>query len=99
VNDELIQLRARVEQAQYFLLNLLAVIHRDGGHHTIDVGLEQSYLDATTKWYTQLTLTDDLAQALRDNQEIYGGRWSELDTKSVVNVLERYESTKGARTK
>ena len=27
-------------------MDLLAVIHRDGGHHTSDVGVEQSVLDA-----------------------------------------------------
>jgi hypothetical protein len=31
------------------LLSLLAVIHRDGGHHTADVGLEQSVKDAMEK--------------------------------------------------
>jgi hypothetical protein len=32
------------------LLNLLAIIHRDGGHHTAEVGLEQSVKDAHERW-------------------------------------------------
>jgi len=28
------------------LLNLLALIHRDGGHHTMQAGIEQSVTDA-----------------------------------------------------
>jgi hypothetical protein len=31
---------------EQLLLNLLAVIHRDGGHHTSEVGVEQSVEDA-----------------------------------------------------
>lgn len=33
------------------LRNLLAIIHRDGGHHTEAVGIAQSCRDAATKWY------------------------------------------------
>lgn len=32
------------------LLDLLAIIHRDGGHHTAEVGLEQSVKDAHERW-------------------------------------------------
>ena len=32
------------------LLNLLAIIHRDGGHHTSEVGIEQSVKDAHEVW-------------------------------------------------
>ena len=31
------------------LSNLLAIIHRDGGHHTAEVGLEQSVKDAVDR--------------------------------------------------
>lgn len=34
------------DNAMEMLGNLLAVIHRDGGHHTTEVGLEQSIEDA-----------------------------------------------------
>lgn len=33
------------------LLNLLAVIHRDGGHHVEEVGLEQACEDAQAEYY------------------------------------------------
>lgn len=32
------------------LLDLLAIIHRDGGHHTAEVGLDQSVKDAHERW-------------------------------------------------
>lgn len=35
-----------IANLEYKLLNLLARIHRDGGHHTGKVGLEQSCKDA-----------------------------------------------------
>jgi hypothetical protein len=33
------------------LRDLLAVIHRDGGHHTDEVGLSRSFEDAVTEVY------------------------------------------------
>ena len=33
------------------LLDLLAVLHRDGGQHTDRVGVRQSVVDAITKWH------------------------------------------------
>ena len=33
-------------RSEALLSDLLAVIHRDGGHHTSDVGLERSVADA-----------------------------------------------------
>ncbi|CAB4173791.1 hypothetical protein UFOVP1138_21 [uncultured Caudovirales phage] len=38
-------------KAQEMLLSLLAIIHRDGGHHTGDVGIEQSVNDAYDEIY------------------------------------------------
>lgn len=38
------------------LLDLLAIIHRDGGHHTEDVGVEQSVEDAHQIWCDLQTL-------------------------------------------
>jgi hypothetical protein len=34
----------------YHLHNLLAIIHRDGGQHTQEVGVEQSVKDAHQVW-------------------------------------------------
>lgn len=39
-------------------LNLLAVIHRDGGHHTGDVGFTQSCDDARAAWYALMTMIE-----------------------------------------
>lgn len=50
-------LRASKEQVLGSLLNLLAVIHRDGGHHTAKVGLGASVADATA---LVLSLRSDL---------------------------------------
>jgi hypothetical protein len=41
---------ARAETAVRDLKNLLAIIHRDGGHHTGDVGVSQSVADAHASW-------------------------------------------------
>lgn len=43
------QWEEREATAYHLLRNLLAVIHRDGGHHTSDVGLKQSVKDAQAK--------------------------------------------------
>ena len=37
--------------AEDLLRNLLAVVHRDGGHHTEAVGLDQSVEDAIQVYY------------------------------------------------
>lgn len=41
------------------LLNLLAVIHGDGGHHTDRVGLKQSVADAHVKWAALIRAADN----------------------------------------
>jgi hypothetical protein len=41
------------------LMNLLARIHRDGGHHTSAVGVEQSALDADAKVVAWIALEDE----------------------------------------
>lgn len=44
--NEIERLRGCLKQTKASILNLLAVIHRDGGHHTGAVGLKQSLADA-----------------------------------------------------
>ena len=39
------------KEAAHYLKELLAVIHRDGGHHTEKVGFAQSVEDACAEWY------------------------------------------------
>lgn len=40
-----------LKQANLRLMNLLALIHRDGGHHTMEVGIEQALVDAEQVLY------------------------------------------------
>jgi hypothetical protein len=43
---QLRELRRKLEQYRRPLLDILAVVHRDGGHYTVDHGLEKSVEDA-----------------------------------------------------
>ncbi len=43
------------EQEEHVVLDLLAVIHRDGGQHTGKVGIEKACKDAMEKYYGLLT--------------------------------------------
>lgn len=61
-----IDLRAEVVQASQQLGDILAIIHRDGGHHTADVGIEQSVKDAHIKWANLMTENERLRAALRE---------------------------------
>lgn len=45
------ELGEALKQANCNLLNLLALIHRDGGHHVQAVGLEQALVDAEQVLY------------------------------------------------
>ena len=61
---EITALRAEVVQASQQLGDILAIIHRDGGHHTADVGIEQSVKDAHIKWANLMTENERLRAAL-----------------------------------
>ncbi len=62
-NEELVA-QVIVERDKYrrLLQEVLAVIHRDGGHHTESRGLEASCLDAMEKGRTLQQETDALAK-------------------------------------
>lgn len=60
-------MRDRAEKAEAELRNLLAIIHRDGGHHTSDVGLVQSVEDAHKVWGKLIT---ERNQAIKDNEQL-----------------------------
>ena len=49
INEAIALLREPCQEPTKLLEDLLAVIHRDGGHHTAKVGLEQSVQDARAK--------------------------------------------------
>jgi hypothetical protein len=59
--------RKRAEKSESELRNILALIHRDGGHHTASVGLQQSVADATIAWGIVLTERDT---ALSENERL-----------------------------
>jgi hypothetical protein len=46
--------------------NLLAVIHRDGGHHTEAVGVEQSVADAHKVWADLISALEDITEAAEE---------------------------------
>lgn len=50
------------EKVRESLGSLLAVIHRDGGHHTSEVGVEQSAEDAEGVWVKRQTEIERLKQ-------------------------------------
>ena len=52
------------------VLNLLAVIHKDGGHHTAEVGFSQSAKDAQDKYYTALKRIAELEAKIKDLRAI-----------------------------
>jgi len=54
------ELRDSLASTNLKLLNLLAIIHRDGGHHTHDSGLEYSCLDAVDVLHDWRTAYDAL---------------------------------------
>jgi hypothetical protein len=54
----------------HMLRELLAVIHRDGGHYTADVGLEQSFADA-------VMIVTSTRMALEEMERHAPTRWSD----------------------
>ena len=61
---EIIALRAENAITSQQLGNLLAIIHRDGGHHTCSVGPEQSIEDAHIAWARLVSKVERLRGAL-----------------------------------
>jgi hypothetical protein len=69
------KLEGRLDEAERMLGNLLAIVHRDGGHHTERVGLAQSASDAHQAW------ADLITRAERAESEL-------LYAESVIRILE-----------
>lgn len=58
------------------LLGLLAVVHRDGGHHTENVGLERSWQEAmqiSSERIAALTASAERIKVLEEALKHYGG--------------------------
>ena len=60
--SDLIELKVEYDD----LLGVLATIHRDGGHHTMKVGLKQSVVDAIKCWSELMAARDELNRRLMD---------------------------------
>ena len=73
------------------LQGLLAIIHRDGGHHTEYRGLELSVQDAQQKIVTLYQTIDQLLPALRD-------RFDGTVYEALINDLQNLTGNKNDRT-
>lgn len=61
--------QARIEKMEGELQavrNLLAILHGDGGHHTNEVGLARSCMDAADKFYKTRTEIDAAESKIRE---------------------------------
>lgn len=82
--DRVIQER---DAARHELNNLLAIIHRDGGQHTGDVGIEQSAVDAHQVWARLIDGYEDARREVEALREV------------VVRIRERHDGSIGADTR
>ena len=58
------------DEANQHLLNLLAIIHRDGGHYTTKHGVEESVKEAHQAWAELITRTERLALVAADAEAL-----------------------------
>jgi hypothetical protein len=65
-NEKIYQLQVK----EIMLTDLLAVLHRDGGHHEGNVGTERAVEDAMKVYYSLRTAIDDAADAM-ETGDIY----------------------------
>jgi len=85
--DRILHLEDRVvEQAdssRRLLLNLLAVIHRDGGQHTDSVGVSRSAADAHEAWAALMVMRDECPRCggLMSHDEAEAGECAHPDCK------------------
>lgn len=85
-------------QAHTHALNLLAVLHGDGGHYTAEHGFEKSCKDAEAVYYEKLTAADkrafDAGQALAEARaELQGALVTAIDYKIKVEATEEQRDT------
>lgn len=82
LNDMLKQAYERgADAAQRPALNLLAVMHRDGGHHTAEVGFEQSCKDAEEVRHQFVVAVDAARQEEREALRAEVEKWPEVDPR------------------
>lgn len=60
----------KLRVAERELLNLLAIIHGDGGHHTEEVGIVQSVKDAHQTWGQLMLQVEELEGVLAELLEV-----------------------------
>ena len=102
--DAIIDLRAERDALRKGLLDLLAVVHRDGGHHTEAVGTRQSVVDAELavhalrKDAARLDYLDTVRDpySRRPMREVIGTEWSIVFTHPATHTPTIREALDGA---
>lgn len=87
--ERLDTMRIQLDAARAALRGLLAIIHRDGGHHTAAVGDEQSVRDAHEVWAKLMSQAETL-RGLREKMEAlpYHGNSMRLLRSDVLALLD-----------
>ena len=86
---QLILEKNRRDIGKHELKNLLAIIHRDGGHHTAKVGIVQSVEDAHLVWaelMSEVGMSKEILLAV-----------SLKDKKSYDAAIKAFKKMKGSR--
>jgi hypothetical protein len=78
------------DEAVRLLRDLLAILHSDGGHHTADVGLAVSTLDATKKFESLINERENM-RAERDESREQRNCLHELHNKNAIRSQELLE--------
>lgn len=75
---------------RYMLLNLLAIIHRDGCHHTDEVGLDQSFREAKLISSQRIQCEEVVKQITKFRNDLLDGpEILVLDRDKEASILRR----------
>ncbi len=75
------------DDALFQLKNLLAVIHRDGGEHTDQVGVTQSVVDAIEVWAALRIKADSPEELCKIHALLDGREWSPTTLDQIADLL------------
>ena len=98
--DHVEPLLSLIESQAQQLGNLLAVIHGDGGHHTDDVGEQQSIEDAEARWGDRTVEIERHREAALESTGLAGERIGTIAAlrHEVADQAERIEELERKRT-
>lgn len=85
LREELSHMQAERDALRKSVLDLLAVVHGDGGHHTGSVGLQQSFADAERTFYALRTDAAMLREAI-DKFLSFQGSTREPEGQAALNA-------------